>query len=89
MVASDNPDAASAISRNAWVLNEREAAMKYSFMGRYTLREEVWGFIKATNKDYTTSKRVKNNENFIEIISQLRVVDKSSTYCKYSPATRF
>ena len=41
------------------------------------------------NKDYTTSKRVKNNKKFIEIISQLRVVDKSSTYGKYSPATRF
>ena len=40
----------SAISRNLRVLNEREAAIKYSFKGGSNIREEVRGLSKLRNK---------------------------------------
>ena len=58
MIAGDNSDAGSAIFRNLRVLNEREAAIKHSFMGGSDIREEVRGFIKVTKQDYTTTERV-------------------------------
>ena len=59
MIAGDHSDAGSAIFRNLRVLNEREAAIKHSFMGWSDIREEVRGFIKVTKQDYTTTERVK------------------------------
>ena len=59
MIAGDHSDSGSAIFRNLQVLNEREAAIKHSFMGGSDIREEVRGFIKVTKQDYTTTERVK------------------------------
>ena len=83
MVTGDNLDTARAIAKNAGILNEKEAALKYSWMDGPTFREEVGGLIEVTNKDNTTSERVKNEEKFIEIISQLRVLARSSPQDKY------
>ena len=58
MIAGDNSDEDSAIFRNLRVLNEREAAIKHSFMSGSNIREEVRGFIKLTKQDYTTSEKV-------------------------------
>ena len=48
-----------------------------------TFRAEVGGLIDVTNKDNTTSERVKNEEKFIEIIGQLKVLARSSPQDKY------
>ena len=58
MIAGDNPDAGNAIFRNLRALNERDAAIKYSFMSGSDIREEVRGFIKVTKQGYTTTEKV-------------------------------
>lgn len=81
MVTGDNLDTARAIAKNAGIITEREANFKYSCMDGPTFRAEVGGLVEAEGKN--GGERVKNEEKFIEIIGQLRVLARSSPQDKY------
>lgn len=83
MVTGDNLSTAKAIAKNAGILNASEAKQKYSCMEGKTFREEVGGLEESKDEDGNTIEKVKNEEKFIEIISQLRVLARSSPQDKY------
>lgn len=82
MVTGDNLSTAKAIAKDAGILSEREADQKYACIEGKTFREEVGG-LEEVKEGGKTIERVKNEEKFIEIISQLRVLARSSPQDKY------
>lgn len=83
MVTGDNLKTASAIAKNAGILNEHEVGGKYAAIDGTTFREEVGGLVEVTDAKGVTTERVKNEAKFIEIISQLKVLARSSPQDKY------
>ena len=83
MVTGDNIDTARAISKNAGILSDREAQDQYACMEGKQFREEVGGLEEAVDNNGRTYEKVKNEDKFIEIIRQLRVLARSSPQDKY------
>lgn len=82
MVTGDNINTARAIAINAGILGKNEAEQKYSVIDGKTFREEVGGLIEE-EKGNNKTERVRNEEKFMEIVSQLRVLARSSPQDKY------
>jgi P-type Ca2+ transporter type 2B len=83
MVTGDNITTARAIAINAGILSRSEESQKYACIDGKTFREEVGGLEEAKNDKGKTYEKVKNEEKFIEIISQLKVLARSSPQDKY------
>jgi P-type Ca2+ transporter type 2B len=82
MVTGDNITTAKAIAINAGILGKNEADQKYAVIDGKTFREAVGGLVEEQKGDSKT-ERVKNEEKFMEIVSQLRVLARSSPQDKY------
>lgn len=83
MVTGDNLETARAIAKNAGILSLAEAKDKYSCMEGVEFRKEVGGLEEATDRNGNTYEKVKNEEKFLEIIKQLKVLARSSPQDKY------
>lgn len=83
MVTGDNVNTAKAIAKNAGILTDREAEQKYACIDGKTFREEVGGLDEGRDENGKSYEKVKNEEKFVEIISQLRVLARSSPQDKY------
>ena len=83
MVTGDNLKTAKAIAKNAGILSISEANSRYAAIDGKTFREEVGGLIEVRDEKGKLIEKVKNEEKFIEIISQLKVLARSSPQDKY------
>jgi Ca2+ transporting ATPase len=83
MVTGDNIDTAKAIAKNAGILTEREAQDPYACMEGKQFREEIGGLVEGTDKNGKPYEKVKDEDKFIEIIRQLKVLARSSPQDKY------
>lgn len=83
MVTGDNLSTAKAIAKNAGILTEAEAKSKYAAIDGETFRTEVGGLIEVTDDKGKITEKVKHEHKFIEIISQLKVLARSSPQDKY------
>jgi len=86
MVTGDNLDTAKAIAMNAGILSKKDVEQKYACMDGKTFREEVGGLEEEKDGKKTVEK-IKNEQKFIEIIGQLRVLARSSPQDKYMLVT--
>jgi P-type Ca2+ transporter type 2B len=82
MITGDNITTAKAIAINAGILEKNEADQKYAVIDGKTFREAV-GCLVEEQKGDSKTERVKNEEKFMEIVSQLRVLARSSLQDKY------
>ena len=83
MVTGDNLATARAISKNAGILSDRDLNNKYSCMEGRDFREEVGGLEETVDDSGKLIEKVRNEDKFVEIISQLKVLARSSPQDKY------
>ena len=83
MVTGDNLDTARAISKNAGIISDRDLKHEYACIEGKTFREEVGGLEETVDNNGKLVEKVKNEEKFLEIVGQLKVLARSSPQDKY------